>query len=73
MALAVQIFGPKEPATVTALSIECAIIVVFVVMGTSVMQLLDREDDSGDSADTSSEEDPRLTGSQPDIEQGSEK
>lgn len=69
-ALAVQIFGRKERATVVTLSVECFIIVFFVAMGVWVMQLFSRNDDVHDVG-ASTEKNLPLTGSQPDIEQGS--
>ncbi|KAF8558566.1 hypothetical protein OG21DRAFT_1074113 [Imleria badia] len=69
-ALAVQIFGSKELATVTALSVECAIIVAFAVMGVGVMRLFYRNDDE-DDVDSSMDKNSPPTGTQPDIEQGS--
>jgi hypothetical protein len=69
-ALAVQIFGPKERATVTTLSVECFIIVLCVAMGLRVVWLLSGKD-GVDDVDASTEQIPALTGSQHDIEQGS--
>ena len=49
-----HIFRPKGLATVTTLSVECAIIVMFVFMGVRVMRLFYRNDD-GDDVNTSTE------------------
>ena len=54
VALAMHIFRPKGLATVTTLSVECAIIVMFVFMGVRVMRLFYRNDD-GDDVNTSTE------------------
>jgi len=70
-ALAIQIFGRKERATVVTLSVECFIIVLFVVMGVTVMRLFSKDDDEDEvDHDASAEKHPPLTGSQPDIERG---
>ena len=69
-ALAVQIFGQKERTTVATLSIECLIIVLFVVMGMRVMRPFSRND-SVDGVDAVTEKKQPVTGSQHDIEQGS--
>lgn len=55
--LSVQIFGRKGRATVTAVSVECFIIVLFVVMGARAMRLFSRNDDV-DDVDASTEENP---------------
>ena len=76
--LAVQIFRPKERATFVTLSVECFIIVLFVVMGVTVMRLFSRNDHV-DDVDASTENNQlefevrglSPTGSQHDIEQGS--
>lgn len=47
-ALMIQIFGPKQLATLTTLSVECFIILSFVVMGVSVMRLFYRNHDEDD-------------------------
>lgn len=70
-ALAVQIFGRKERATVATLSVECFIIALCVVMGLRVMWLSSGNEDV-DGVDAFTEKSPPLTGSQHDIEQGSE-
>ncbi|KAF8123686.1 hypothetical protein EV363DRAFT_765742 [Boletus edulis] len=70
-ALAVQIFGRKELATVATLSVEFLIIVSFVVMGVRVMRLFYSNGDE-DDVDTPTPKNlvPR-TESQHDVEQGS--
>ena len=62
-ALAIQIFGRKERATVVTLSVEFFIIVLFLVMGVMVMRLFSKDDDE-DEVDASAEKHPPLTGSQ---------
>ena len=69
-ALALQIFGLNEFATVVAISVECCIIVFFVAMGVRVMRVFFRNDDVND-VDAPTEKNLPLTGSQHDIEQGS--
>ena len=69
-ALAVQIFGRKERATVATLSVECFIIVLCVVMGLRVMWLSSGNEEDG--VDAFTEKNPPVTGSQHDIERGSE-
>ena len=64
---AVQIFGPKERATVVTLSVEGFIIVLFLVMGVRVKLLYS----TNDEVDAPTENNPPLPGSQHDIEQGS--
>lgn len=76
-ALAIQIFGPKEPATVATLGVECLILVLFGVMSVLVMQLFSRNDDEGDgddgdSSDDSEEKTSSHTGSRHDVEEGLE-
>ena len=69
-ALGIQIFGPKQLATVATLSVEYFIIMLFLVMGVVVMRRFYRNHDGdGDDVDTSAEKTPQ-TGSQHDIEQG---
>ncbi|KAH0831362.1 hypothetical protein J3R83DRAFT_14025 [Lanmaoa asiatica] len=71
-ALAIQIFGPKELATVTTLGVECLILVLSGFMSVVVMRLFSKGDDV-DDADTSVEEISSSTRSLSDVEQGSEK
>ena len=59
--LAIQIFGPKELATVTTLGVECFILVLFGVMSRFVMQLFSRDDDVEDD-DTSATNNPPPAG-----------
>ena len=61
-ALAVQIFRPKERATVATLSVECFIIVLFMVMGVRVMWLFSKNHDvdDEDAVDTYTEKKPHL-------------
>ena len=66
-AFAVQIFGPKERATVVTLSVECFIIVLFLVMGVRVKLLYS----TNDEVDAPTENNPPPAGTQHDIEQGS--
>ncbi|KAN0094481.1 hypothetical protein V8E55_002768 [Tylopilus felleus] len=70
VALAVQIFGPKEHATVSTLSVECLIIVIFAVMGVRVMRHFYKNDDGDEVLDISAENHSSPTGSPRDIEQG---
>ncbi|KAH0831361.1 hypothetical protein J3R83DRAFT_14023 [Lanmaoa asiatica] len=71
-ALAIEIFGSKELATVTTLGVECLILVLSGFMSMVVMRLFSRDDDV-DDADTSGEEISSPTRSQADVEQGSGK
>ena len=70
VALAVQIFGPKEHATVSTLSVECLIIVIFAVMSVRVMRHFYKNDDGDEVLDISAENHSSPTGSPRDIEQG---
>ena len=59
VALAVQIFGPKEPVTVATLSMEVLAIILLVFMGMRVMQFFSRNDDGRDGdASTGKNSDP---------------
>lgn len=68
-ALAVQIFGPKERATVTILGAECLIIMLFGVVGFGVTRLFCAGDDVHDVG-TPAEKVPPLETSQRDVELG---
>ena len=48
VALAVQIFGRKEPVTVATLSVEVLLIILFVFMGMRVTRLFSQNDDGQD-------------------------
>ena len=62
-ALAIQIFGRKERATVVTLSVEFFIIALFLVMGVMVMRLFSKDNDE-DEVGASAEKQQPLTGSQ---------
>lgn len=66
-AFAVQIFRPKELATVATISTEYFSIVLFGITSVSVMKLFSRDD--VDDVDGSTEMNPPVTGSR-DIELG---
>lgn len=68
-ALAVQIFGPKERATVMTLGVECLIIVLFGAVGFGVTQLFSGSDDVGE-VDTLAEDVPPPAESPRDVELG---
>ncbi|KAN0094472.1 hypothetical protein V8E55_002759 [Tylopilus felleus] len=70
VALAVQIFGPKQHATVSTLSVECLIIAIFMVIGVRVMRHFSKNDDGDEVLDISVEKHSSPTGSPRDIEQG---
>ncbi|KAH0831363.1 hypothetical protein J3R83DRAFT_14026 [Lanmaoa asiatica] len=69
-ALAIQIFSPKERATVTTLGVECLILVLSGFMSMVVLRLFSRDDDV-DDVDIPEEEILSPTRSLPDVEQGS--
>lgn len=68
-ALGVQIFAPKERATVATLGVECLIIVLFGIVGFGVTRLFSGSDGVGD-VDTSAEQVTPLALSQCDVELG---
>ncbi|KAG9310115.1 hypothetical protein JVU11DRAFT_9727 [Chiua virens] len=64
--LAIQLFGPKQRATIVTLGIECFIIVFFIMMCFSVTRMLCRFGDSeGDDDGSSSEEIPAPSSGDP--------
>ena len=64
-ALAIQIFAPKELATITTLGVECCILVLSVFMSGFVMRLFSRNNDILDM-DASVDNNPP-TGSHQDV------
>ena len=71
-ALAIQIFGQEDRATVVTLGVECFILVLFGIMSSFVMQLF-YKNDNVDDVDPPEDHNPPPTGRQHDVEQGSVK
>ncbi|KAN0081167.1 hypothetical protein V8E55_008791, partial [Tylopilus felleus] len=61
VALALQIFGRKEPATVATLSVEVLAIILFMFMGMKVMRLFSQNGDGRDG-DASTDKNSHPTG-----------
>lgn len=76
----IQIFAPKELATITTLGVECFILVLFVFMSGFVLRLFSRNDgadvdipEGHDEHEEHEENIPLPTGLQHDVELGSAK
>ncbi|KAG8215528.1 hypothetical protein J3R82DRAFT_9180 [Butyriboletus roseoflavus] len=61
VALAIQIFGPKERATIVSLGVECFILLLFGAMSSFVIGLFFRNNDT-ESVDASTKNDPPAKG-----------
>lgn len=77
-ALAIQIFGPKDFATVVTLGTECLVLILFWVVSRFVMHLLSwiyakEHGDDGDDGDDIAEEISFPRESQHDVEEGLDK